>query len=176
MLRYLAIILLISSTVNANNYHVFGIGFFDFELDEDLQGNNLANDYRYELRLDDVIYKIGPEQDNFFYLKPTFGIEYTSDSASYLSAGIYLEDNLGKLFTGSKNKYNFTPSFNIGYFDEGQGKRLGSCIQFRTTFEVSRTLKNENRIGISLGHISNANTGERNPGAEIITLSYQIPF
>ena len=70
MLRYLVIILLISSSVNANNYHVFGIGFFDFELDEDLQGNNLATDYKYELRLDDVIYKIGPEQDNFFYLKP----------------------------------------------------------------------------------------------------------
>ena len=27
-----------------------------------------------------------------------------------------------------------------------------------------------------IGHISNANNGEKNPGVEIISLSYQIPF
>ena len=37
-------------------------------------------------------------------------------------------------------------------------------------------LKNDDRIGISLGHISNANIGNKNPGVEIISLSYQKPF
>ena len=37
-------------------------------------------------------------------------------------------------------------------------------------------LKNKNRIGLSFGHISNANLGDKNPGVEIISLSYQVPF
>ena len=36
---------------------------------------------------------IGPKEDNFFFLKPFFGIEYTNDSASYFVTGIYFEDN-----------------------------------------------------------------------------------
>ena len=36
--------------------------------------------------------------------------------------------------------------------------------------------KNENKIGLSLSHISNANLGNKNPGVEIISLVYQIPY
>ena len=119
---------------------------------------------------------IGPEEDNFFYLKPFAGIEVTTDSALYVLGGIYLEDNLGKLLTGNQNKWNFTPSFGLGYYDDGDGKKLGNKLEFRTTLEISYQLKNDDRIGISLGHISNANIGNKNPGVEIISLSYQKPF
>ena len=37
-------------------------------------------------------------------------------------------------------------------------------------------IKNNNRLGISLSHISNANIGDKNPGVEILSLSYQIPY
>ena len=37
-------------------------------------------------------------------------------------------------------------------------------------------LLNKDRVGISFGHISNANIGNKNPGAEIISISYQKPF
>ena len=53
---------------------------------------------------------------------------------------------------------------------------MGNTIEFRTTLEVSYQLKNKNRLGLSFGHISNANIGDKNPGVEIISLSYQIPF
>ena len=49
-------------------------------------------------------------------------------------------------------------------------------IQFRTTLEINYKLKNNNRIGISIGHISNANLGNKNPGVEIISLNYQVPY
>lgn len=149
---------------------------FDFELDEDLQGNNLASDFRYERRLNKTLLDIGPEEDNFFYLKPFFGIEITGDSAAYFLGGFYLEDNLGELVVGKKNSWNFTPSFGLGYYEEGNGKKLGNKLEFRTTLELSYQLKNLNRIGISLGHISNANIGNKNPGVEVISLSYQKPF
>jgi len=174
--RFLFLIFLILKTSNilAQGYDVFGIGIFDVKFDG--SSSNYATDLRYERRFDNPLIDIGPKEDNFFYLKPFAGIEMTADSAFYLISGIYLEDNLGKLMIGKKNKWNFTPSFGFGYYDDGNGKKLGNKLEFRTTLEFSYQLQNTDRIGISFGHISNANIGNKNPGVEIISLSYQKPF
>ena len=177
MFRSIFIILLVfskSSFLIAQGYDVFGIGIYDVKFDG--SSSNYATDIRFERRFDNTLVDIGPEEDNFFYLKPFAGIEVTTDSALYVLGGIYLEDNLGKLLTGNQNKWNFTPSFGLGYYDDGDGKKLGNKLEFRTTLEISYQLKNDDRIGISLGHISNANIGNKNPGVEIISLSYQKPF
>ena len=167
-------IIFLPSKLFAKGYDIFGLGIYDVKFDG--SATDTATDFRYERRFDNSLIEIGPESDNFFYLKPFVGIELTSDSASYLITGIYLEDNLGTLFTGKESRYIFTPSFGVGYYDDGDGKKLGNDIEFRTTFEVSYQLENQNRIGLSFGHISNANLGDKNPGVEIISLSYQIPF
>ena len=80
------------------------------------------------------------------------------------------------MFTGESSKILITPSFGVGIYDDGNGKKLGNSIEFRTTIEFSYQLDNKNRIGLSIGHISNANLGDKNPGAEIISLSYQLPY
>ena len=87
-----------------------------------------------------------------------------------------MEDNLGQLFTSEKNKLIFTPSFGAGYYDDGSGLKLGNDVQFRSSIEISYLLKNKNRIGFSFSHISNANLGDKNPGVEIFSISYQIPY
>ena len=166
--------LLLTTSANSSGTNVFGLGVYDIKLDG--SEKNQATDFRYEFRSDNSLLDIGPEEDNFFFLKPFFGVEYTNDSASYFLTGIYFEDNLGELFEGNKSKYYFTPSFGAGFYDDGSGKKLGNSLQFRTTFEVSYELKNKNRIGISLSHISNANLGDKNPGVEILSLSYHIPY
>ncbi len=171
---YIIIFTLLSLKVLATGYNVFGIGLYDVKFDGG--STNQSTDFRYERRFDNTIMDIGPEEDNFFFLKPFLGIEYTSDNAYYFLTGIYLEDNLGQLFTGDENKYSFTPSFGLGYYDDGDGKKLGNNIQFRTALEISYSLENKNRIGLSFSHISNANLGDKNPGVEIISLSYQIPY
>ena len=158
----------------SQGYDVFGLGIYDVKFDG--SSSNYVTDIRYERRFDNTLIDIGPKEDNFFYLKPFIGIEATTDSAFYFLGGMYLEDNLGKLITGKENKWNFTPSFGLGYYDDGSGKKLGSKLEFRTTLELSYQLNNNDRIGFSLGHISNANIGNKNPGAEIISLSYQKPF
>ena len=168
------IFIFFNTPVFADGYDVFGIGFYDVKFDG--SSSNQATDFRYERRFGNTLFDIGPEEDNFFYLKPFAGIELTSDSASYILAGIYLEDNLGQLFTGKESNLIFTPSFGAGYYDDGDGKKLGNKIEFRTTLEISYELKNKNRIASSFGHISNANIGNLNPGVEIISFSYQVPF
>ena len=171
---FIFIILFKTPVLFAQGYDVFGLGIYDIKFDG--SSSNYATDIRYERRFDNTLFDIGPEEDNFFYLKPFVGIEATTDSAFYFLGGIYLEDNLGKLLTGNENKWNFTPSFGLGYYDDGNGKKLGNKLEFRTTLELSYQLNNNDRIGFSLGHISNANIGNKNPGVEIISLSYQKPF
>ena len=177
MFRILSLALVIffkTSILSAEGYDVIGIGIYDVKFDG--SSSNHATDIRFERRFDNTLIDIGPKEDNFFYLKPFAGIEVTTDSAFYILGGIYLEDNLGKLLVGNENKWNFTPSFGLGYYDDGNGKKLGNKLEFRTTLEISYQLKNKDRIALSLGHISNANIGDKNPGAEIVSFSYQKPF
>tara|TARA_Y100001935_G_C17227076_1_gene468379 strand:+ start:407 stop:937 length:531 start_codon:yes stop_codon:yes gene_type:complete len=157
-----------------NDFSVFGLGIYDVKFDGGT--TKQTTDFRYERRFDKNIFDIGPEEDNFFFLKPFLGFEYTGNNASYVLTGIYLEDNLGQLIKGKKSRLIFTPSFGVGYYNDGSGKKLGNDIQFRTTLELSYELKNQNRIGFSFGHISNANLGDKNPGVEVLNLSYQIPY
>ena len=172
---YLALLaIFFSTTAISNGTNVFGLGIYDVKFDG--SEKNQALDFRYEFRSDESLINIGPKEDNFFFLKPFFGVEFTNDSASYLLTGIYFEDNLGELFEGNKSKYFFTPSFGAGFYNDGSGKKLGNDLQFRTSFEVSYELKNKNRIGISFSHISNANLGDKNPGVEILSFSYQVPY
>ena len=175
MLKFLSLIVFFFANSSfAIGYDVFSTGIYDVKFDG--SQTNTSTDFRYERRFDNSIIEIGPESENFFFLKPFAGIEVTADSALYLLGGIYLEDNLGTLFVGKDSNFIFTPSIGAGYYDDGDGKKLGSNIEFRTTLEVSYQFENENRVGLSYGHISNANIGDKNPGVEIISLSYQIPF
>ena len=177
MFRYVFVIFIIlfkSSFLSAQGYDIFGIGIYDIKFDG--SSSNYSTDIRFERRFDKNLIDIGPEEDNFFYLKPFVGIETTTDSALYFIGGIYLEDNLGKLLNGQENKWNFTPSFGFGYYEDGNGKKLGNKLEFRSTLELSYQFNNEDRVGLSLGHISNANIGDKNPGVEILSFSYQKPF
>ena len=173
-IRILIIVFFISNPIFARGYDVFGIGYYDIAIDG--SSLNEAFDFRYERRFDKVLIDIGQQEDNYFYLKPFAGIEATSKSAYYILGGIYLEDNLGQLFIGDRSNFIFIPSFGAGYYEDGNGNKLGSKIEFKTAFEISYEMQNKNRIGLSFSHISNANISNTNPGVEIISLSYQIPY
>ena len=96
-------------------------------------------------------------------LKPFIGAMLNGDSGKYAYAG------LRKDFTVSK-KWNFTPSFALGYYDRGDSKDLGYNLEFRSQIELSYEM-GENRIGFNLNHISNASLGDTNPGTESATVS-----
>ena len=81
MFRYFIIILIVfkSSLLSAQGYDVFGIGIYDVKFDG--SSSNYATDFRFERRFNNTLVDIGPEEDNFFYLKPFAGLEVTNDSA-----------------------------------------------------------------------------------------------
>ena len=140
----LYLLFFISSPVFAKGYDVFGFGFYDVKFDG--SETNPATDFRYERRFDKSLIEIGPESYDFFNLKPFAGFEITSDSATYFLVGVYVEDNIGTLFTNKSSNFIITPSFGAGYYDDGDGKKLGNNIEFRTTFEVSYQLENQKEM------------------------------
>lgn len=131
-----------------------GVGWFDI-----LQQEDQAADFRLEYRSD-----LG-----LWFAKPWVGVEVSSDGALYGIGGVLLDFTLG-------DHLYFSPSAGVGAYADGGGRDLGSTVEFRTQVELGYRFDNNARLGLAFGHISNASISERNPGTEILTLYYSIPF
>ena len=101
-------------------------------------------------------------------LSPITGGFLTENSAFYLYTGAQAEYDLG-LFT-------ITPSFAPGYYNSGNGKDLGSALEFKSEIQMSLNLSDSTEFGISYNHISNANLGDKNPGANSYMLNFLKQF
>jgi len=96
---------------------------------------------------------------------------------SPITGGFLTEKNAFYLYTGAQAEYDLglftiTPSFAPGYYNYGNGKDLGSALEFKSEVQVSLNLSDSTEFGMSYNHISNASLGDKNPGAN----SYMINF
>ncbi|WP_339776732.1 acyloxyacyl hydrolase [uncultured Thalassospira sp.] len=121
-------------------------------------GDNAA-----EMRLD---YR----DDHAFFgvLRPIGGVMVTSDHAVHGYGGLMADVLWGEHFATS-----FYSS--VGAYHEGDGEDLGYWIEFRSGIEVAYRFDNKARVGLGFAHISNADIGDINPGAEVISLTYTVP-
>ena len=131
-----------------------GVGIFDV-----YQFDDAAADFRAE-------YRAGR---GLWWLKPWAGLEVTTDGAVYGLGGLLLDVPLGE-------RFRLTPSAGVGLYHDGRGKDLGHVVEFRTQIELAYRFENDHRLALAFGHISNASLGNRNPGTEILTVYYMIPF
>ena len=97
-------------------------------------------------------------------LSPITGGFLTENSAFYIYTGAQAENELGS--------FTITPSFAPGYYNSGNGKDLGSALEFKSEIQMSLNLSDSTEFGMSYNHISNASLGDKNPGAN----SYMINF
>ena len=107
-------------------------------------------------------------QTSVSYGGQTSRLEMAAELGSHLNNETKTKEELVNMFDNGTGFGN--PALALS------GKKLGNDLQFRTTIEFSYELNNENRIGLSFGHISNANLGDKNPGVEILSLTYQVPY
>ena len=96
---------------------------------------------------------------------------------SPITGGFLTEKNALYLYTGAQAEYDLgfftiTPSFAPGYYSSGDGKDLGSALEFKSEIQMSINLSDSTEFGMSYNHISNASLGDKNPGAN----SYMINF
>lgn len=97
--------------------------------------------------------------------RPLAGYMTTRDDAHYVYGGVvsdfYLTDSI-----------IFSLQSAIGYYEEGRGKDLGHEIEFKSAAELAWQFSNYSRLGLQIYHLSNAGLDDRNPGTEIISISY----
>ena len=101
-------------------------------------------------------------------LSPITGGFLTEKNAFYLYTGIQAEYELGFL--------TITPSFAPGYYNYGNGKDLGSPLEFKTEVQMSFDISDSTHLGMSYNHISNASLGDKNPGANSYMLNFLKNF
>ena len=101
-------------------------------------------------------------------LSPITGFMMTADSASYFYTGVQAEYKIGKL--------NLTPSFSPGIYSMGDGKDLGSPLEFKSELQLSVDLLPGTKLGYSHSHLSNANLGDKNPGADSYMFNFMKSF
>jgi hypothetical protein len=68
-----------------------------------------------------------------------------------------------------------TPTEVVGLYYRGDGKRLGSFVEFRSTLEAGYRFTNEIRLTGFIGHTSNAGLTDLNPGANTVGGYVHIP-
>lgn len=135
------------------DFLTLGLGYFDYDDDDD------AAEFRLEYRSD----------WDRWYVRPFSGLLVTTDSALYGYAGILLDVFWGRRIVT-------TPSFAVGYYSDGNGKDLGSSIEFQSRLEIAYRFASRSRLGLAISHISNAGIDNTNPGANSISAYYSIPF
>ena len=101
-------------------------------------------------------------------LSPITGGFLTEKSAFYIYTGAQAEYDLGFI--------TITPSFAPGYYNSGDGKDLGSVLEFKSEIQVSLNLSDSTEFGMSYNHISNASLGDKNPGANNYMFNFLKKF
>ena len=135
------------------DFVTFAVGWFDAADDDDAIDFRL--EYRSNLRL--------------WVLKPFAGLSGTTESAFYLYGGFGVD-----LFFG--RRWVLYPNVAVGLYEDGDGKDLGHTIEFRSGVELAYRFDDRSRLGFGVHHISNASLGDRNPGTNLLVVTYSVPF
>ena len=106
---------------------------------------------------------------DWYGIRPQAGFFVTEDSASYWYGGVAYPWSIN-------DNWSLTPSLAAGYYNNGADKDLGYDVEFYSQLLLEYRLDNNAQIGLGVGHISNADIGDFNPGAETAYLSYRFSF
>jgi lipid A 3-O-deacylase len=147
----------------------FGLGAFDVDKNTpQLKTMDFRFEYRSGLSLVPLVYKGASSWDSFFQLHPFGGVEFTPRGQLYAEGGFVFDFLIGKHVV-------ISPNFAFGFYNQGNGKDLGSVYEFRSTFEAGWRFDNNIRITGYFGHTSNAGIGDVNPGAEEAGAYVHVP-
>ena len=145
--------------INSNETELnFFTGMFDFSDDNQASGLIGLQHQNDELFRKSFLGNLSPISGGFL----------TEKSAIYLYTGVQAEYELGFL--------TITPSFAPGYYHYGDGKDLGSPLEFKTEVQMSFDINDSTHLGMSYNHISNASLGDKNPGANSYMLNFLKHF
>ena len=90
--------------------------------------------------------------------KPVTGAFVTGKSSVYFYTGVEGQYDIGPI--------KILPSFTPGYYEKGDGKDLGSILEFKSEIKVGFDIFENSKLSYSYSHISNNDWGDTNPGTD----------
>tara|TARA_B100001989_G_scaffold54312_1_gene35645 strand:- start:749 stop:1246 length:498 start_codon:yes stop_codon:yes gene_type:complete len=157
------IVLVFSVNANAeeNNTELsFYSGIFD-TIDE--EGDDKANLFGLEHKNTNLFRKTFLGK-----ISPITGAFLTDKNSIYLYTGVQADYNLGPV--------SIKPSFTPGYYEKGDGKKLGSALEFKSEIKIDFDIFKNSKLGYSYSHISNNDWGDVNPGADNQVITFSQKF
>lgn len=152
------------------NYLVIGGGRQElFKNTPYKSGGDFRIEHRWGVSLLSAATDMFKPVDPVFQLHPFVGVETTTNYQVYAFGGLIFDYLIGKYFV-------ISPNFAAGIYSQGEGKKLGCPVEFRSTFEAGLRFENKWRVTAYISHTSNANLGGRNPGVEHGGLYLHIPL
>ena len=132
----------------------------------------------------DLIDKEGDDQTNLFGLEhknPNLFRNTFLGKISPVSGGFMTGDSSVYLYTGVEGQYGIgplkiMPSFTPGYYEKGNGKDLGSVLEFKSEIKLGLEIFENSKIGYSYSHISNNDWGDSNPGTDNQQITFSKNF
>ena len=100
--------------------------------------------------------------------KPITGGFITGDSSIYLYTGVEGQYGIGPI--------KILPSFSPGYYEKGDGKDLGSMLEFKSEIKIGFDIFENSKLSYSYSHISNNDWGETNPGTDNEQITFSKNF
>ena len=132
----------------------------------------------------DVIDKEGDDKTNLFGMEhknPNLYRNTFLGKFSPVSGGFMTGNSSVYLYTGVEGQYGvgplkILPSFAPGYYQKGEGKDLGSALEFKSEIKIGFDIFANYQIGYSYSHISNNDWGEKNPGTDNQQVTFSKNF
>ena len=100
--------------------------------------------------------------------KPVTGAFTTGKSSAYFYTGVEGQYGVGPL--------KILPSFAPGYYEKGDGKDLGSVLEFKSELKVGLDIFENSKLSYSYSHISNNEWGKTNPGTDNQHITFSRNF
>ena len=158
MIKIASLLFLLIATACQNpsltkTYGLNGIGVQNYISD----GSKDEIYYNYEYKAKPVYYSF----------RPIAGFTVNKDLDAYVYGGGEMDFAL---------PYNFyiSPSFAGGYYRVEDGEDLGGKTIFRSGGSLKYKLKSDNVISIGAYNLSNFGLDDKNPGADIVQINYEV--
>ena len=100
--------------------------------------------------------------------KPVTGAFMTGNSSVYFYTGVEGQYGIGPI--------KILPSFAPGYYEKGDGKDLGSVLEFKSEVKFGLDIFENSKLSYSYSHISNNDWGDTNPGTDNQQITFSKNF
>ena len=147
--------LLVSSAALADDTGLLALGAGGYDFDHSMPAAEFRGEYRFGA--------------GFYFIKPIVGMLVTSRGTTYTYGGLRAD----LIFY---QHYVLMPVAAVGLYTRGNGKNLGSPVEFKTGLELAYRFDGGTRLGLAFDHISNAGLTKHNPGTENLLLMYSLPI